>query len=42
MTTQIIEGTRNKIDKNTHIREYLKKQNIELVRTKIIELLSQK
>lgn len=36
MITQIIEDTRNKIDKNTHIREYFKSQNIELIRTKML------
>lgn len=36
MITQVIEDTRNKIDKNTHIREYFKNQNIELIRTKML------
>ena len=36
MITHIIEDTRNKIDKNTHIREYFDKQGIQLIRTKML------
>lgn len=36
MITHIIEDTRNKIDKNIHIREYFDKQGIQLIRTKML------
>ena len=36
MITHIIEDTRNKIDKNTHIREYFDKQGIQLIITKML------
>ena len=36
MITHIIEDTRNKISKNTHIREYFDKQGIQLIRTKML------